>query len=118
MNSLPREQMFKLAAGYGAEQETLDTDIASLKGSLKELAELEKDLSTFIELIRKHSRIRKLTPEILNSFIDFIKVYQAVKVEGRWKQRIDIFYNCIGDLRAPNEETPTNYCETTLLTIG
>ena len=116
LNSLPRERMFKLAADYGAEQDALDREIVAVQNTLRELTERETDLTAFVELVRKHSRIRKLTPEILNSFIDFIKVYQAVKVDGRWHQKIDIFYNCIGDFQAPSEDTPDKHCETTLLT--
>ena len=116
LNNLSRERMFKLAAEYEAEQEAIDKQIAAAQSTMKELAERETDLTTFVNLVRKHSRIRKLTPEILHSFIDHIKVYQAQKVDGRWQQRIDIFYNCIGSFTVPAEEAPANHCETTLLT--
>jgi len=116
LDRLPRESMFKLASDYAAEQEALDAQISSLQKTLRELSECETDLTAFIALVRKHSRIRKLTTEILHSFIDHIKVYQAVKVNGRWQQRIDVFYNCVGNFHVPDEKASAKSRDTTLLT--
>ncbi|MCL2807420.1 MAG: recombinase family protein [Coriobacteriia bacterium] len=116
LGSLSHERMLKLTTNYEDEQATLESQIAIAQGSLKELAERETNLAFFIELVRKHSRIRKLTSEIIHSFIDYNKIHQAVKVDGRWQQRVDIFYNCIGDFRVPAAGVQKVGRETTLLT--
>jgi len=116
LGNLSQERMLKLAAEYEDEQNALDTQIATVRSNLDELSGHEADLTIFMELIRKHSRIRKLTPEILHNFIDHITVYQAQKNDRRWQQRTDVFYNCVGDFRVPGQETPAKNQDTTLLT--
>jgi len=116
LGQLPQDRMLKLAANYESEQTELDAQIAKAQNSLNELSECEADLTTFMELVRKHLRIRRLSAEIIHSFIDHITVHQAEKTGDRWQQRIDVFYNCISNLHIPDEEAPAKSRETTLLT--
>lgn len=56
----------------------------------------------FIETVRKYTRVRKLTPQMVNELIDKIEVYQAEKIDGRNIQKLKIYYTCIGAIDIPN----------------
>jgi SAM-dependent MidA family methyltransferase len=87
--------MRKMTTEFDAEQSSL---VAKITDSQKKLAELDKQdasLEHFIELVRKHSTIKRLTKSLLNEFIDFIVIHQSAKVDGRWVQQLDIYYNVI-----------------------
>ena len=60
------EQYFKLTEGYEAEQ-----------------AEIAKETERLIAVTRSYTRIDKLTPEILNAFIDRIEIHEKVKTAGK-----------------------------------
>ena len=59
----------------------------------------------FIATVRKYTRVRKLTPSMLNELIDHIEVHQAVKVSGVYVQKQIIHYNCIGSIEIPDVST-------------
>ena len=59
----------------------------------------------FISAVRKYTRARKLTPRMLNELIDKIEVHQAEKVNGVWRQRLTIHYNCVGAITLPDTAT-------------
>lgn len=56
----------------------------------------------FVATVRKYTRARKPTPRMLNELTEKIEVHQAEKIDGVWKQRITIHYNCVGTLFIPN----------------
>ena len=51
--------------------------------------------------MRKHIHMKELTNEIVREFIDHIVVHHAEIVGGEKVQKVEIFYNCIGEFRAP-----------------
>ena len=50
------------------------------------------DTTKFIDLVRKYSQITELTPQILNEFIDKVTVHQAVKIDGKRRQDIEVYF--------------------------
>ena len=60
----------------------------------------------FIDLVRKYSHITELTPQILNEFIDKVTVHQAVKVDGKRRQDIDVYFNGVGQMLPPRQISP------------
>jgi len=96
----------KLSAKYIAEQEEQS---ASFKVAQKELVALEAkktDTTKFIDLVRKYSQITELTPQILNEFIDKVTVHQAVKVDGKRRQDIEVYFNGVGLISSDAEKKP------------
>ncbi len=65
--------------------------------------QLVANTEVFLSAIKKYTRIKKLTPRILNELVDHIEVHHAETVDGKQTQRIDIFYNCIGSIEIPKE---------------
>ena len=96
----------KLSAKYIAEQEEQNV---ALKAAQKELTALEAkktDTTKFIDLVRKYLHITELTPQILNEFIDKVTVHQAVKVDGKRRQDIEVYFNGIGQISPDAEKKP------------
>ena len=83
--------------------DTYETEQAALKERVKVLkAEIEKakaqddKIIDFMLLIQKYSDFEELTPEILRSFIDKVIVHEKTKVNGHYKQTVEIIYNFVG----------------------
>ncbi len=106
VGEITAEMFTKLSAKYIAEQEEQNT---ALKAAKKELAALEAkktDTTKFIDLVRKYSQITELTPQILNEFIDKVTVHQAVKVDGKRRQDIEVYFNGVGQITPDEEKEP------------
>lgn len=106
VGEITAEMFAKLSAKYIAEQEEQS---AALKVSQKELVALEAkktDTTKFIDLVRKYSQITELTPQILNEFIDKMTVHQAVKVDGKRRQDIEVYFNGVGQISSDVEKKP------------
>ena len=109
LGEISRGRALKLTAEYEAEQVSLNKIVTKLQEELSLLNERDSDLEGFKALVRKHSKIKKLTQPVINQFVDFIKVHQAERFEGCWVQRVDIFYNCVGEISIPeNDKLPTS----------
>jgi hypothetical protein len=87
-----------------------DDEQAALKQRVRELqAELEKEetraltVDSFLAIVRKYTRARKLTARMLNELIERIEVYHAEKVDGVHVQHLVIHYTCIGPIEIPEE---------------
>jgi hypothetical protein len=55
----------------------------------------------FLAIVKRYTRMKKLTPEILREFVDKIVVHQRQKVGGVDEQKVEIFYNCVGKIEIP-----------------
>ncbi len=57
----------------------------------------------FIATVRKYTRIKKLTREVLHELIDEIKINHAEKLDSsETVQIITIYWNCIGAIEIPD----------------
>ena len=52
-------------------------------------------------LIYKYNSFEELTPEILRAFIEKVVVHERTKVDGHYRQTVEIFYNFIGTIDRP-----------------
>jgi|GEM_PF-4791967 len=59
----------------------------------------------FISIVRKYTRAKKLTERMLTEIIERIEVHQSEKVDGILRQRLTIYYNCVGAIEIPNTLT-------------
>ena len=84
----------KIWSNIGVRSGRKELDKASSKTLTKE---------AFLSVVRKYTRAKKLTPEMLNALIDHIEVNQAEKVNGVWEQRVTIYYNVVGPIIIPED---------------
>lgn len=62
------------------------------------------DLRVFLEMIRKCSDLKELTPTIVNTLIKRIEVHASTKDKnGRKHVPIDIYFTAVGIINIPTE---------------
>ncbi len=57
---------------------------------------MKKQLIRTLSVVREYTRIKELTPVMLNELINSIKVYQSENVDGIHTQRLNIHYRRVG----------------------
>ena len=77
------------------------------------------NLDRFLAIVKKYTEIEKLTPTILNEFVEKIIVHAPDKSTGKRVQQVEISYNCVGmidlpdtnetDSKTAEERNSTNY---------
>lgn len=106
MGKISDERFAKLAAKYEDEQKNISKQIDQLKSAFEEAQAKFANADTFRRALKKYTRIKKLTPNILNELIDRIEVHQAEKTEHGKEQKLVIYYNCIGSIYLPEDSAP------------
>ncbi len=106
MGKISDERFVKLAAKYEDDQKTISRQIDELKTAFEEAQAKFANADTFRQALKKYTRIKKLTPNILNELIDRIEAHQAEKTERGKVQKLVIYYNCIGSIYLPEDSSP------------
>ena len=98
---LSDDRFAKMSRRYEDEQKELAEKIKKLRSEIEKQSSRSMSTETFISLVRKYTRARKLTPRMLNELVEKIEVFNAEKVDGVWEQRLRIHYNCVGAIEIP-----------------
>lgn len=99
----------KMFAGYKAEQSELNTKMLQLQTELNKSRENIINTKHFLQLVKKHTEISTINPELIREFVDKIIVYQAEELDGKQEKYIKIYYNCIGAIEIePNAKMQTS----------
>ena len=98
------ERFTKLSGGYEAEQKDLQEKVAILQAELTGQEEQAMNLDRFLSIVKKYTEIEKLTPTILNEFVEKIIVHAPDKSTGKRVQQVEISYNCVEIGRASCRE--------------
>ena len=83
---------------YEAEQATLKKRVKTLKAEIEKAKAQDDKILDFMLLIYKYSNFEELTPEILRSFIDKVIVHEKTKINGHYRQTVEIVYNFVGTI--------------------
>ena len=115
LGNLSMERYKKMAEGYEAEQDRLRLEILALEEWVNQQVEMNDDLDRFIALVEKYEEITELTPSIVNEYVQKIVVHAPDKSSGKRRQRVQIFFNFLGEFNLPAlnepviiENTPKN----------
>lgn len=96
------ERFKKLSGGYEAEQKELQDKVAILQAELTGQEEQSMNLDRFLAIVKKYTETEKLTPTILNEFVEKIIVHAPDKGTGKRAQQVEISYNCVGVIELPD----------------
>ena len=107
------ERFGKLSAKYESEQRSIAERVEQLKKAYDEMSDKAGQADFFISAVKKYTRVKKLTPLMLNELVEKIEVYQTEIVDGKRTQKIVIYYNCIGAISIP-DDLPIPNAEITL----
>ena len=96
---ISEERYLKMSDTYETEQAGWKERVKTLKS---EIAKEDDDkILDFMMLIYKYNSFEKLTPEILRAFIEKVVVHERTKVDGHYRQTVEIFYNFVGAIDRP-----------------
>ena len=90
-----------LAKSYEDEGNDLKQKILELQNALAASVQDEEKLSKFLKVVKTYTEIEKLTPEILNSFIEKIYIGETERYNGRKMQEVEIIYKFVGAINLP-----------------
>lgn len=99
--NLTEERFKKMTEAYEAEQATLTERVKVLRRELATAKEETEGVDKFLRIVRKYTEIAELTPETVREFIDRIIVHEAEKTDGKKRQIVEIYYNCVGVIPNP-----------------
>ena len=95
---LTDERFTKLSATYEAEQAELKQSVESLRAIVQASEAQAVNIKSFLKIVKKYTEPAELTPQLLHEFVDKIVVHEANKSSGHRIQRIDVYYNFIGEI--------------------
>ena len=98
---LTSERFVKMSQSYEQEQSQLKERAYHLRQELSKAREQSDNVTRFMRSIRKYTEITELTPEVVREFVQKVVVFQAEKINGRRTQRIDLYFNSVGQIRLP-----------------
>lgn len=98
---ISEERYLKMSDTYETEQAGLKERVKTLKLEIAKAKEDDDKILDFMMLIYKYNSFEELTPEILRAFIEKVVVHERTKVDGHYRQTVEIFYNFVGAIDRP-----------------
>ncbi len=102
--NLTDERFVKMSQSYEQEQRELKERAYHLRQELSKSKEQSDNVTRFMRSVRKYTEITELTPGIVREFVQKVVVYQAEKINGRRTQRIDLYFNGVGQILLPVQD--------------
>lgn len=96
------ERFVRMSRSYTDEQAAIAEKIKALRSELEKYDEKTDNSDVFLSAVRKYTRAKKLTTQMLGELIEHIEVHQSEKVDGVNTQRLTIHYRCVGTLEIPD----------------
>lgn len=106
---LSERQYRQLMKQYDVEQTDLETKMDAIKSALAEEREKSGDIKQFIALIRKCKNPTEISDLMFYELIDKIVVYEAEGVSRARTQKVDIYFNYVGQVNI--DYTPEEVAE-------
>ena len=104
MGKLPDRRYEMLSSDYEKEQQELEISMQEIREKLAQFEDDTDRTEEFLSLVHKYTDIQKLTPAIVNEFVDKVLIHKIEKAEGDRVQEIEIFLNYIGRVEFPAQE--------------
>ena len=99
LGKITSEQFRMLSEGYNEEQRTIQEDIPRLRKAIEDLKASATNVDRFLDIVRKYTDIKELTPEILRTFVSKIVIHERSRKHAKdAEQDIDIYFTHIGNL--------------------
>lgn len=95
---LPERQYRSLMSQYDEEQCQLEEQIENLQNRLEKQQSKPIEIEKFIEVIRKYMDVTELSHLMIHELIDKIVVHAPITVDGQRTQKIEIYFNFVGEI--------------------
>ena len=105
LGKLSEKRYETLSGQYSKEQESLEKEIDGLKSDVQKYESSQSNGKNFVNLMSRYNNFDELTPFMMNEFIEKIIVHERDrKGSAQTTQKIDIYFNFIGNYQLPAEE--------------
>jgi hypothetical protein len=94
-------RFYRMSKTYSEEQTRIAETVSTLQIELNKKNDAQVTNDMFVGIVRKYTRVRKLTQQMLHELIEKIIVYHAEKINGVQVQKLVIHYNCVGNIDIP-----------------
>ena len=98
---IPDKHFERLLADYDREQTALETEIEDLQEQIDSFDEDNTKADKFIAVVRRYTDFTELTTPMLNEFIEKVVVHEATGGRTDRKQKIDVYFNFVGQVELP-----------------
>ena len=95
---LPERQYKQLMKQYDDEQAELEAKMETMKKELSEEKDSTMDIQHFVSLIRKYKNPTEVSDLMFTELIDKIVVYESEGVGKARTQKVDIYFNYVGQV--------------------
>lgn len=89
---------------YEKEQKTLTQEVEENRQTLQNAEQRVMDLRLVLRTLREMTDIKELTPTLVNSLIERIKVHNSDKSSGHSHVKVDIYFTAVGMIDIPTEK--------------
>lgn len=104
---IPDKHFDRMLADYDREQSELEQTVSELRQAIATQAQDYESPQKFVALVKRYTDFTELTAPMLNEFIEKVVVHEATGGRAHRKQKVDIYFNFIGNIVLPKPEQPT-----------
>lgn len=101
---IPDKHFNRMLVEYDKEQSSLEQEFSELKQAISTQKQDYENPQRFIALVKRHTDFTELTTPMLNEFIEKVIVHEATGDRAHRKQKVDIYFNFIGNFVPPRQE--------------
>ena len=103
---IPDKHFDRMLADYDREQSGLEQTVSELEQAIATQEQDYESPQKFIALVNRYTDFTELTAPMLNEFIEKVVVHEATGGRAHRKQKVDIYFNFIGNFVLPKPEIP------------
>lgn len=103
---IPDKHFDRMLADYDREQSELEQTVSELQQAIATQAQDYESPQKFVALVKRYTDFSELTAPMLNEFIEKVIVHEATGDRAHRKQKVDIYFNFIGNFVLPKPEVP------------
>lgn len=103
---IPDKHFDRMLADYDREQSELEQTVSELQQAITTQSQDYESPQKFVALVKRYTDFSELTAPMLNEFIEKVVVHEATGDRAHRKQKVDIYFNFIGNFVLPTPEAP------------
>lgn len=103
---IPDKHFDRMLSDYDREQSELEQTVSELQQAIATQAQDYESPQKFVALVKRYTDFSELTASMLNEFIEKVVVHEATGDRAHRKQKVDIYFNFIGNFVLPKPEAP------------
>ena len=101
---LSDERFSKMLQSYEKEQKALTQEVANSRQTLEEAKQKATELRLLLRTLREMTEINELTPTLVDSLLERIKVHNNDKSSDHCYVKVDIYFTAVGMIDIPTEQ--------------